>query len=106
MPRDVGLIRREHIEAFLVALQEKGRAAASVANRYRSLQQLFRWLTDEDELRLNPMANMRPPAVALQPPPVLSDEQLCALRKGCEGTDLDTRPGLVLRRLLFALAIR
>jgi site-specific recombinase XerD len=106
LPRDVGLIRREHIEAFLVALQEKGRAAASVANRYRSLQQLFRWLTEEDELRMNPMANMRPPAVPLQAPPVLSDEQLRALLKTCEGTNLDSRRDMALLRLLIDTGMR
>ena len=32
MPRDVGAIRREHIEAWLVALQEAGRSPATVNN--------------------------------------------------------------------------
>jgi site-specific recombinase XerD len=80
MPRDVGLIRREHLEAFLVVLQERGRAAASVANWYRSLQQFFRWLIDEGEIRDNPMGRMRPPAVPRQPPPVLSDAAARAAR--------------------------
>jgi site-specific recombinase XerD len=106
MPRDVGLIRREHIEAFLVALQEKGRAAASVANRYRSLQQLFRWLTDEDEIRNNPMARMRPPAVPVQPPPVLTDGQLRALLRACEGTNFESRRDMALLRLLIDTGMR
>jgi site-specific recombinase XerD len=53
MPCAVGAIHREHLEAFiedqLVRLKP-----ASVANRYRSLQQFFRWLVDEGEIRESP----------------------------------------------------
>ncbi len=106
LPRDVGLIRREHLESFLVHLQDKGRAAASVANRFRSLQQFFRWLTDEDEIRVNPMARMRPPAVPLQPPPVLTDDELRALLRVSEGTDLESRRDMALLRLLMDTGMR
>jgi site-specific recombinase XerD len=106
IPRDVGLMRREHVEAFLVALQEKGRAAASVANRYRSLQQFFRWLTDEGEIRVNPVARMRPPLVPVQPPPVLTDDQLRALLRATEGTDLEARRDHALLRLLVDTGMR
>ncbi|HEX7171850.1 MAG TPA: phage integrase N-terminal SAM-like domain-containing protein, partial [Candidatus Limnocylindria bacterium] len=76
MPTDVAAIRREHIEAFLVALSDSGNRPATVANRYRSLQQVFRWLVGEDEIHESPMARMRPPAVPDDPPPVLRTEEL------------------------------
>jgi GNAT superfamily N-acetyltransferase len=38
---------------------------------YRSLQQVFRWLVNEDKIHDSPMARMRPPAVPDDPPPVL-----------------------------------
>lgn len=44
MPTEGAGIRREHIEAFLVDLQETGRRPATVAQRFRSLQQFFKWL--------------------------------------------------------------
>jgi site-specific recombinase XerD len=106
MPRDVGLIRREHIESWLVALQDLGRSPASVANRYRSLQQFFRWLHDEGEIRSNPMTNMRPPAVPVQPPPILEDGQLRALLRACEGTDFEARRDAALVRLLLDTGMR
>ncbi len=81
LPLDVGLIDPEHVEAWLVKLQDDGRRAASVANRYRSLQQFFRWLADEEEIARSPMARMKPPAVPVQPPPVLGEEQLRRLLK-------------------------
>lgn len=106
LPSDVGLIRPEHVEAWLVHLQDGGRRAASVANRYRSLQQFFRWLADEEEIAQSPMAHMKPPAVPVQPPPVLSEEQLRRLLKACEGSGFEQRRDLALLRLLMDTGMR
>jgi len=106
LPTDVGLIRTEHIEAWLVKLQDDGRRAASVANRYRSLQQFFRWLADEEEIPYSPMARMKPPAVPVQPPPVLGEEQLRRLLKACEGTGFEERRDMALLRLLMDTGMR
>jgi site-specific recombinase XerD len=106
MPRDVGAIRREHVESFLVALQDAGRRPASVANRYRSLQQFFRWLVEDDEIGVSPMAKMRPPAVPVQPPEVLQPEHLKALLKECEGSSFEARRDMALIRLLIDTGMR
>ena len=55
MPRSVGAIRREHVETFIEDQLARLRPA-SAANRYRSLQQFFRWLVDEGEITASPMA--------------------------------------------------
>jgi site-specific recombinase XerD len=44
--------------------------------RYRSLQQLFEWMLEEDEIERDPMERMRSPHVPVNPPGVLSDEEL------------------------------
>ena len=62
MPRDVAGIRREHVESFIED-QLARLKPASAANRYRSLQQFFRWLVDEGEIRETPMARMKPPTI-------------------------------------------
>jgi hypothetical protein len=46
----VGAIHREHLEAFIEDQLVRPKPA-SVANRYRSLQQFFRWLVDVGEIR-------------------------------------------------------
>lgn len=106
LPLDLGLIEPGHVEAWLVKLQDDGRRAASVANRYRSLQQLFRWLADEEEIPRSPMARMKPPAVPVQPPPVLGEEQLRRLLKACEGTGFEERRDMALLRLLMDTGMR
>jgi site-specific recombinase XerD len=49
MPTAVASIRREHVEVFIAAELERT-APSSAATRYRSLQQLFKWLDDEGEI--------------------------------------------------------
>ncbi len=106
MPTDVAAIRREHIEAFLVALSDSGNRPATVANRYRSLQQVFRWLAGEDEIRDSPMARMRPPAVPDEPPPVLRVEELERLLAVCAGTSFEDRRDTAVIRLLASTGMR
>jgi len=63
MPTDVSAMTREHIESYIVSLAESGKAAATVAQAYRNLQQLFRWLEEDGEIAITPMARMKPPRV-------------------------------------------
>ena len=51
---------RADLEAFLGDLLGR-RAAATAATRYKVLRILYRWLEEEDEVAVNPMAKMRPP---------------------------------------------
>jgi hypothetical protein len=78
MPTIVASIRREHIEAFLIDLQKRACRPATSSQRFRALQQSFKWLRDEGEVRESPMANMRPPHVPEEPPPVLREPDLGA----------------------------
>src|SRR4029450_11221112 len=62
MPTAVASIRREHVESFIEDLDSRFRPA-TVAGRYRSLKQLFKWLQEEGEVTSDPMARMRLPSV-------------------------------------------
>ena len=100
MPRAVAHIRREHIEAFIADQLERW-TAATAKTRYRSVQQLFRFLLEEGEVRLSPMANTAPPAVPETPPAVLTDDELRRLLRACEGAAFaDRRDSAVIRLFL------
>jgi len=105
MPRRVTAIRREHVEAFIAEQLERFRPSTA-ATRYRSVQQLFRFLVDEGELRASPMANMSPPAIPEEPPAVLTDEQLRALLHACEGTAFAERRDMALVRVFLDTGMR
>lgn len=66
MPRTLGAIRREHVEAWLADVRDKGRKPATVSVYYRSLQPFWKWAKAEGLVRESPMANMQPPLVPEQ----------------------------------------
>ncbi|MGH2692882.1 MAG: tyrosine-type recombinase/integrase, partial [Actinomycetota bacterium] len=67
MPTRIAAITREHVELWMEHLL-KVRKAATAAVRFRSLQQFFKWATDEGEIGASPMARMSPPKVEQAPP--------------------------------------
>ncbi len=105
MPRDVEAIRREHVEIFQKDQLDRLRAA-SAANRYRSLQQFFKWLAEEGQIKVSPMANMKPPSVPVVPPPVLEDDQLNALIKASSGGGFDARRDKAIILVLLDTGVR
>jgi site-specific recombinase XerD len=96
---------RDHIESFIEDQLARWKPATA-AVRYRSLQQLFKWLTDEGELSTNPMARMRPPAVPEVPVPVVSDDDLKKLLKACEGKDFEDRRDTAILRVFIDTGVR
>jgi hypothetical protein len=58
-PRRVADVRREDVEAFLVERQDAGMRPATLSQRFRSLQQFFKWLAAEGEIEGSPMVTMR-----------------------------------------------
>ncbi|MBA2380704.1 MAG: tyrosine-type recombinase/integrase [Chloroflexi bacterium] len=105
MPRAVGAIHREHVEAF-VEDQLARLKPASAANRYRSLQQFFRWLVDEGEITSSPMARMKPPTIPETPPDVLRDDQLQKLIAATAGQGFDERRDRAILMLMIDTGIR
>jgi integrase/recombinase XerC len=96
---------RALIEEFLADATERLRPA-TVAQRYRSLQQFCKWLVDEEELDADPMAKMRPPTVPVDPVPVLSVDQLRALLATCAGKTYVERRDQAILRLLMDTGMR
>jgi site-specific recombinase XerD len=106
MPSDAASIRREHVESYLVDLQDRGSKPATVAQRFRSLQQFFKWLKEEGEVRETPMANMRPPTIPETPPALLAAEDVSALLKACEGPGFAERRDTAIVRLFIDTGMR
>lgn len=105
MPTTASGVAREHLEAFLAALADRV-APATVAEHYRSLQQLFRWLVEDGEIAHSPMERMRPPAVPEQPVEILTDDELRALLDAARGNTFENRRDTALLRMLFDTGIR
>ena len=105
MPQTPAGITREHLEEW-VRGELRHLRPATVHRDYRSAQAFFRWLRDEGEVRETPFTHMRPPALADDPPPVLTDSELAALLRVCAGTRFRDRRDRALLRLFIDTGAR
>ncbi len=85
MPRHASGVRREHVESYLVDLEERGRSPATQATRYRALHLFFAWLVDDGELVESPMRNTDTPDVPDKPVPIHRPEDYEALLATVKG---------------------
>jgi site-specific recombinase XerD len=100
MPVDVMHITREHVEAFVV--DQLARFKPSTASvRYRSLRTFFQWLEEEGEVKVSPMARMRPPKLPEFAPDIPTEDDVRKLLKVCEGREFNQRRDAAII-LLFA----
>jgi len=105
MPREPGSISREHLEEFMAELLTQHKAATA-ANRYRSLQQLFKFLVEDGEIRESPMARMQVPKIPEQPPAVLGEETLRKIVRACDGQAFEDRRDMAIIRLMIDTGCR
>ena len=90
MPQQVSHICREHVESFIADVLTRWEPTTA-NNRYRGLQQFFKWAQEEGEIQESPMGRMKPPKIPEEPPPLRSDQELRRLLKACEGTAFPDR---------------
>ena len=105
MPTEVAKLRREHVEHFIDHLVQTYKPATA-ANRFRSLQQLFKWLEEEGEVAVSPMARMHPPKVPEVPVPVLGDDELRRLLVACAGKEYEQRRDTAVIALFLDTGMR
>lgn len=96
---------RGHLEAYFAAQLERV-SASTVAGQYRSIQQFWKWLADEDEVPISPMAKMRPPAIPDKPVPVLTDDELSKMLQATSGTDFTARRDNAILRVFLDTGCR
>jgi site-specific recombinase XerD len=105
LPNVPHLIRRTHLEAFIVSLLET-RSPSTAATRFRGLQQFFRWMEGEGEVPSSPFHGMRAPTLDERPVPVITEAQLRSLIDACDGTRFDDIRDMAVVRLLIDTGMR
>jgi site-specific recombinase XerD len=99
-------VTRTDLEGFLADGLKRGLSAATVARRYRSLLQFYKWMVREGEVDVSPMDGMSPIVVPEHPPPVIDDDTLRLLLAACDGPRFEDRRDTALIRLLSTTGIR
>jgi site-specific recombinase XerC len=78
-------VRKAHVEAFLAWMVES-RSASTALNKYKCLQQFFRWLQgDEQAFSQSPMERVRPPKTPTKLVPVLREADTAKVLEACRG---------------------
>lgn len=105
MPTSVPAIRREHVEAFMEDLNARTKPSTA-SNRFRALQQFFKFAVEEEEIDRSPMERMHGPTVPVEPVPVLSNEELRALLAACAGKAFEDKRDTAIVRLFVDTGMR
>jgi len=98
-------IERADIQAFLLELLSRC-SDSTAATRYWGLRSFFGWLVDEGELEHSPMDRVKPPHQTERPPEVLTDDEVRALLRACDGRNFEQRRDAAIVRLLFDSGMR
>ena len=102
---EVDRITRDNVETFLADQLARWRPKTAQI-RYGALRQFFKWCQEEGEVTVSPMTNMKPPTVPEVPVPVVSDDDLKALLKACEGSGFEERRDTAVLRLFIDCGLR
>ena len=106
MPTSLEGIRREHVEAWLSDLRERGKSRATISVYFRSLQPFWRWAIEEGFVAESPLRNIARPKVPDQPVPILSDGELRALLATTAAGSFEDRRDAAIIRLFLDTGIR
>lgn len=84
-------VSREHVELWLESMHETLRAN-TVASYARNLRAFYKWMVDDDEIKVSPMARIKAPVIEESPKDVVSkddlDRVLATLEKAKRWRDL------------------
>lgn len=94
-PVDATGLHRVTLESYIVYLRDT-RTASTANNRYRALQQFFKWLADENEIEASPFNRMRPPRMEEREVAIIPAADLKKLMDACRGTAFADRRDLAL----------
>jgi integrase/recombinase XerC len=92
-----GDVTATHLRAFMSYLLQMHKPSTA-NNRYRGLQQWFRWMAAEDEIAYSPFAKLTPPTVPEEPVPIVPIEHIRAVLATCKArTFVNLRDEAIIR---------
>lgn len=84
-PETLDELTRGAVREWLAGLAESGLAPGTIRTRWTGMHRFASWLVAEGELERHPMDGLEVPTVPDSPVPILSDADLAALLKACQG---------------------
>lgn len=102
-------IDRAQVRSWMAHMHERGLAPATVAARLAGVRQLAKWMADPNEggiLEADPLLRLNAPKQDIPITPVMTEDQLKAMLKACQGSDFRDRRDEALVRLMAETGVR
>jgi integrase/recombinase XerD len=97
---------RATVNKFIASLLESGTAAATARSRQLSVRRFSGWLADEEHISRDDLLGLKPPALDTPNVPSLTERELAALLKACDGKTFRDRRDEAIVRLALESAAR
>jgi integrase/recombinase XerD len=94
------------VDAWVASLLENGAQATTARNRQLAVRRFSAWLAEEHEIPEDQLARLRPPQLDQKAVHPLSDHQLRALLKACQGPELRDKRDEAIVRLMTETGAR
>ena len=94
------------VNAFISDLLDDGAEASTARSRQLALKRFSAWLADEDEIDRDELLGIKPPKLDVKVVDCLTDDELKALIKACQGKEMWERRDEALVRLMLETGMR
>ena len=94
------------VKLFIAGLLEQKAADSTAYSRYTSCRIFAKWLVSDGELAQDPLAGMKPPAIDEQLVDPLTDDEIKAMVKACQGNAFTDRRDEAIIRFMVESAAR
>jgi site-specific recombinase XerD len=105
-PAAVPVLEAKIVRLYLSDLHSAGQAPGTVRLRYSALKLFGRWLLAEGELAADPLGTVKPPKLDKPSVEYVSDPEIDALLKACQGKSFADRRDTALVMLMISTGIR
>lgn len=99
-------IDRGQVQAWIAQMLDAGASPATAAARLAGVRQFSKWLAEEGEIDADPLLRVTAPKGDMPITPVLSEDDLKALVKVCQGPGLRERRDEAMVRLMAETGMR
>ncbi len=104
--RAVEQVRRNHIMAYLLGLQKKGRAPATISRQLAALKSFYHFLMQEGAVQQDPTTNLDSPKLAKKLPHVMTPAEVDRLLSMPDAATPSGSRDKAMLELLYAAGLR
>jgi len=100
------IIDRRQAAAWIAAMLDSGAEASTAMSRQLALKRFSAWLLDEEEQATDPLLGVKPPKLSEKVLEPLTDDELLALFKACDGRAFIDRRDMAIMRMMVETSAR